>query len=344
MTSVRPSVGVALCTYNGARYLQVQLDSILAQSEPVDEVVIGDDGSSDQTMALLQVFSGRAGAMGIRVEVVQHARNLGYILNFADALQRCRSDILFLCDQDDVWYVDRVATYLQRFQADPGLLLLHSDARLVDGDGVALGGHLLEVLGVHPAEVALERSGLVIDALLLRNFITGATCALRRGLLERALPIAPCWSHDEWLAVVASLDGGLDIIERPTIDYRQHGNNQIGAGRRGLMRLLRQLDLFERQRRQRTADRLLALDALLRRRDVLIAPVRFHGLAALAWRMAWSRLQLYRRADVSLRWIAQDTPRLLARIANACLAGAGWRGVYAAVAGARRGWSELHTA
>ncbi|MDH6333210.1 hypothetical protein M2299_004072 [Stenotrophomonas sp. 1278] len=338
MTFVRPSVGVALCTYNGARYLQAQLDSILAQSEPVDEVVIGDDGSSDQTMALLQVFSSRAGAMGIRVEVVQHARNLGYILNFADALQRCRSDILFLCDQDDVWYVDRVATYLQRFQADPGLLLLHSDARLVDGDGVALGGHLLEVLGVHPAEVELERSGRAIDSILLRNFVTGATCALRRSLLAEALPIAPCWSHDEWLAVVASLRDGLDMLARPTIDYRQHGNNQIGASRRGFMQRLRQLDLLDQQRRQRTAERLLGLDALLQQHGVALAPLGFPGLSALAWRMAWSRVQLYRRPDVSARWIAHDAPRLLARLLNVCLAGAGWIGVRAAAAGARAGW------
>lgn len=340
MSADRPSIGVALCTYNGERYLQAQLDSILAQSVAVDEVVIGDDGSSDQTLSLLQAFSTRAGAMGIRVEVVQHARNLGYILNFADALQRCRSDILFLSDQDDIWHGDRVATYLQRFQADPALLLLHSDARLVDGEGAALGRTLLEVLVVHPAEVALERSGLAIDAILLRNFITGATCALRRTLLAPALPIAPGWSHDEWLAVVASLQGGLDMIDQPTIDYRQHGNNQIGASRRGFLQRLRDLDLFDRKRRRRTAERLLGLDALLRQRGLPIAPARFQGLAALAWRMAWSRLQLYRRSDVSARWIAHDVPRLLARIANLCLAGAGWTGVRAALAGARQGRGE----
>lgn len=338
MSAVRPSVGVALCTYNGARYLQAQLDSILAQSAPVDEVVVGDDGSSDQTMALLQAFSIRAGARGIRVEVLQHARNLGYVLNFADALQRCRSDILFLCDQDDVWHVDRVATYLQRFQSNPDLLLLHSDATLVDGQGAALGSRLLEVLAVHPAEVELERDGGAIDVILLRNFVTGATCALRRSLLAEALPIAPGWSHDEWLAVVASLRRGLDMLAQPTIDYRQHGNNQIGASRRGVMRHLRQLDLFDRRRRERTAERLLGLDGLLRQRGVSIAPPGQQGLAALAWRMAWSRLQLYRRPDLGARWIARDAPRLLARLANVCTAGAGWAGVRAAVAGARAGW------
>ncbi|HFL1973155.1 glycosyltransferase family 2 protein [Stenotrophomonas maltophilia] len=330
-------IGVALCTYNGARYLQAQLDSILEQDLPVNEVVIGDDGSSDQTLQLLQAFVPRAQALGVRVEIVQHAQNLGYVRNFADALLRCQADILFLCDQDDVWHPGRVRSYVQRFQADPALLLLHSDARLVDAQGAPLGQRLLEVLKVHLAEVELERAGLAADVILQRNFVTGATCALRRQLVVGSLPVPAGWSHDEWLAIHASLCGGLDMLAEPTIDYRQHGNNQIGASRRGFLQRLRHLDLFDAQARQRTAGRLLALDALLRQRGVVVAPERFQGLHALAWRMAWSRLQLYRRADVQGRWIAHDMPRLIARLANVCLAGAGWKGLRAALAGAAAG-------
>ena len=333
-----PRVGVALCTYNGERYLQAQLDSLLAQTVAVEEVVIGDDGSSDGTLAILERFASRAAALGIHVEVIRHPRNLGYVLNFSEVLRRCRAEILFLCDQDDVWYPDRVASFLQRFDADPGLLLLHSDARLVDGAGMPLGATLLDVLGVHPAELELERSGRVFDAILLRNFITGATCALRRGLLVPGLPIGPRWSHDEWLAVIASLRGGLGLLPQPTIDYRQHGNNQIGARRRSLLQRLGGLDLFDAQARHRTGERLQALLGLLEGHAVQIAPAPVQGLPALAWTMAWSRLLLYRRADVHWRWILGDAPRLLGRLANACLAGAGWRGVGAACAGAWAGW------
>lgn len=340
MTAASPRVGVALCTYNGAAYLPAQLDSLLAQDVPVDEVVIGDDGSSDQTLALLQAFTVRAGQQGIRVEVVQHPRNLGYVLNFADALQRCRADILFLCDQDDVWHPGRVRAYLQRFDADPSLQMLYSDARLVDAAGEPLGMNLLQVQGAQPGEHAQCRQGRALDVVLLRNFITGATCALRRTLLARALPIAPRWSHDEWLGIVASLDGGLDYLPQATIDYRQHGGNQIGASQRRLLKLLGGLELFDGQRRRRTAERLHGLDALLRQRGVTVAPPRWQGLSALAWRMAWARLQLYRQPDVGWRWIALDVPRLLARLANGCLAGAGPRGVLAALAGA---WAGLRS-
>jgi hypothetical protein len=337
-SAAAPRFGVAMCTYNGARYLQAQLDSLLAQTVAVDEVVVGDDGSSDASLAILDDFAVRASARGIRVEVVQHPRNLGYVANFSDALLRCRAEILFLCDQDDVWDADRVAAMAARFDADPALLLLHSDARLVDGEGAPLGATLLEVLRVHPAEIALERSGLALDAILLRNFITGATCALRRSLLAEALPVAPRWSHDEWLAVIASLKGGLDLLPRSTIDYRQHGGNQIGAARRSFLQRLRSLDLLDAQARQRTAERLRGLQALLQARGVMFAPDDLQGLAAVAWRMAWSRLRLYRRVDVDWRWIAHDAPRLVARIANACLAGGGWRGVVAAGRGAWTGW------
>lgn len=336
--SFAPRFGVALCTYNGAHYLEAQLDSLLAQTVAVDEVVVGDDGSSDASLAILDAFAVRASARGIRVEVVQHTRNLGYVANFSDALQRCRAEIVFLCDQDDVWNVDRVAAFADRFNADPALLLLHSDARLVDRAGEPLGATLLEVLRVHPAEIALERSGMALDAILLRNFITGATCALRRSLLAEALPVPPRWSHDEWLAVIASLNDGLDMLPRSTIDYRQHGGNQIGAARRSFLQRLRAVDLLDAQARRCTAERMHGLQVLLRQREVVFAPADLQGLAAVAWRMTWSRLRMYRRADVEWGWIAHDAPRLVARTANACLAGGGWRGVVAACRGAWAGW------
>lgn len=337
MAAVRPSIGVALCTYNGAAYLQAQLESILAQTLGVDEILVGDDGSSDTTLALLDAFRPRAAALGIRMEVVQHTRNMGYVLNFSDALQRSEADIVFLCDQDDVWHPDRVRTFVKRFEADPALLLLHGDARLVDGAGEPLGTTLLDTLRVHPAELALERSGLALDAILLRNFVTGATCALRRTLLSAGLPVPLHWSHDEWLAVVASLQGGLDVERDCTIDYRQHGGNQIGASRRSFLQRLRALDLLDGQARARTARRLNALQALLQARQLRLSPARWKGLEALAWRMAWSRLCLYRRDDVGAGWIAHDAPRLVARLLNACLAGAGWRGALAASQGAWMG-------
>ncbi len=339
-TAPAERIGVALCTYNGARYLQAQLDSILDQDLPVNEVMIGDDGSSDQTLQLLQAFVPRAQALGIRVEIVQHAHNLGYVRNFADALMRCQADILFLCDQDDVWHPGRVRRYVQRFRAGPALLLLHSDARLVDAQGAPLGQRLMEVLKVHLAEVELERDGLAADVILQRNFVTGATCALRRRLVVGSLPVPAGWSHDEWLAVHASLRKGLDMLAEPTIDYRQHGNNQIGASRRGFLQRLRHLDLFDSQ-------------------------ARAHGGACWPWLICWdSAAWWWRRAlpgtsrarlahglvapaAVSPRGCAGRLDRpgcpAVARTPGQRLpGGGGWKG--AALAGVRAGWRASRAA
>ncbi len=330
--------GVALCTYNGAEYLQAQLDSILAQTVQVDEIVVGDDGSSDATLSILERFRVDAASRGIRVEIIRNERNLGYVQNFSETLLRCTADILFLSDQDDVWHPDRVQVLVERFDAEPGLLMLHGDARLVDKTGQPLGSTLLEVLGVHPAELSLERSGRLLEAVLVRNFVTGATCALRRCLLQSGLPVPRYWSHDEWLAVVASLALGLNVHRPATIDYRQHGGNQIGASRRSLLSQVRGLVLFDPEARRRTAERLASAVALLDAQHKAIAPAPLGGLAALTWRLAWSRMALYRRADVKVTWIVGDAPRLLARLANACLAGGGWRGAMAACQGA---WAGL---
>src|SRR5690606_8827201 len=140
--------------------------------------------------------------------------------------------LLFPCDQDDVWHSQRIGLCVQAFAADPQLLLLHTDARLVDADGMPLGERLFQVLRVKAAELEAMHAGRALEVLLRRNIATGATMALRRALLVQALPVAAGWSHDEWLAIVAAITGKMDTLEQATIDYRQHGGNQLGARRR----------------------------------------------------------------------------------------------------------------
>lgn len=227
-------VSVVLCTYNGERFLGPQLESLLAQLRQPDEIVVQDDASSDGTWERLQAFAARARVRGVAVELQRNPANLGYVRNFERALQRARGDLVFLCDQDDVWHPEKIARMAARFLAEPELGLLHTDARLVDAAGEPLGRRLFEVLGVTVGELAAMHAGRAAQVLLRRNIVTGATMALRRGLLAQALPVAEGWVHDEWLAVVAALVGRVDTLEEATIDYRQHGGNQLGARERSL--------------------------------------------------------------------------------------------------------------
>ena len=225
-------ISIVLCTWNGERYLGPQLDSLLAQTRRPDEIVVADDVSSDGTWALLEAFTARARALGIDVDLRRNPVNLGYVGNFSAGLLRATGDLLFLCDQDDVWHPEKLERMEAEFLRRPGLGLLHTDARLVDADGGDLGCSLFEALEMTREELEAEHSGRAFEVQLRRNTVTGATAALRSALLPGVLPVPAGWVHDEWLAMAFSMRSQVDCLEWPSIDYRQHGANQIGIRRR----------------------------------------------------------------------------------------------------------------
>lgn len=228
-----PSVSVALCTHNGAAYVGEQVRSILAQRPAPLELVVGDDASTDDTVAVIErtVAEARAADPALRTELrmVRRDTPLGVVRNFEATIAECRGDLVALSDQDDVWHPDKLARLVPRFAADPDLLLVHTDARLVDGAGAPLGLDLLTALEVTAGERAGLESGDAFAVLLRRNLVTGATVVLRRRLLDAAAPFPSGWVHDEWLAVLAAALGTLRLEPAPLIDYRQHAANQIGA-------------------------------------------------------------------------------------------------------------------
>lgn len=228
-------VSVALCTRNGARYLPEQVRSICAQTPLPREIVLSDDGSTDDTLAVVRDTLAQCGvADRIELRVFSNLPPLGVTRNFEQAVRACRHELIALCDQDDVWHPGRLARMVAQFEARPELLLLHTDARLVDGDLKPLGSTLFHALEVQPAELSAIGQGEAFGVLLRRNLVTGATTVFRRSLLDTALPFAPEWVHDEWLAAVAAAIGRMDVLPEPTIDYRQHASNQIGARRLSL--------------------------------------------------------------------------------------------------------------
>ncbi|MGV1034583.1 MAG: glycosyltransferase family 2 protein [Microbacteriaceae bacterium] len=219
-------VSVALATYHGERFIAEQLASILAQTVPVSQIVIADDGSSDATLAVAQeVLAGFTGELLILPAV---GASLGVTRNFERALRACTGECIALCDQDDVWHPDKIERMLAVL--GDGLLAC-SDARLVGDDGEPLDGDplLFGGLGMTDRERSRLRAGNAWPVLLRRNLVTGATVLLRRALLGLAGEFPDAWVHDEWLAIVAAAHGGVRLLEMPMIDYRQHGANQIGV-------------------------------------------------------------------------------------------------------------------
>ena len=265
-------VSVALGTHNGARYLRQQLESILRQTSPVDEIVLSDDASSDDTVALAQrvVDEHRtiSDAATPALVVLRNASTLGVTGNFEQALRAASGDLIALCDQDDVWHADRVARAVAEFAARPEVDLVAAEARLVDEAGEPLGSSLFETLGVDHELRRRLASQAAFAELLKRNVLTGATMMVSRSLVERAAPFPASWVHDEWLAMVASVGGGIAVVSDPLIDYRQHGGNQIGVTRLAAGGKLARL----REPRTERNARLLARAEDLAERLPVIAP------------------------------------------------------------------------
>ncbi|SEF19845.1 glycosyltransferase family 2 protein [Variovorax sp. NFACC27] len=282
-------VSVALCTRNGARYLPDQVRSICAQEPPPQEIVLSDDGSTDDTLAVVRDTLAQCGmADRIALRVFSNSPPLGVTRNFEQAVRACSHDLIALCDQDDVWHPGRLARMVAQFEARPDLLLLHTDARLVDGDLKPLGSTLFHALEVRPAELEAIASGEAFGVLQRRNLVTGATTMFRKTLLDAALPFAPEWVHDEWLAAVAAATGRMDVLPEPTIDYRQHGNNQIGARRLTLSEKVAKAFVA---RGDKHVARLRRAEALLQRLEQLGGRVRAGCLDAQRDKVAHQRFR-----------------------------------------------------
>lgn len=219
-------LSVALCTYNGAAYLPAQLASLAAQDRLPDELVVSDDGSTDETLAVVGAFA-RGAPFPVRVS--RNDVNLGFAQNFARAISLCDGDLIALCDQDDVWRPSKLAMQEGVLAAHPAIGLVCSDADLVGEALQPVGLTLFGQLLLAPAERELIARGRATTVLLERNVAMGASTVFRSRFREAILPIPPGWHHDWWIALMASLQARVALLDEALLDYRQHGANALGA-------------------------------------------------------------------------------------------------------------------
>jgi glycosyltransferase involved in cell wall biosynthesis len=221
-----PSISVVVATYNGERHIREQLRSIVDQTRPADEILVGDDGSSDASRSIVdEVLAGA----GFPASTVVNDPRLGPAGNFGAGIARATGDILVLADQDDVWAADKLERVERAFARDPGTVAVFSDAELVDGEGGLLGRSLWDAVGFTGVLRRRWLEGDELGVLLNRNVVTGATMAFRSSLRELAVPVpADAW-HDHWLALLASVEGGIVALPEPLIRYRLHGANTMGV-------------------------------------------------------------------------------------------------------------------
>lgn len=228
-----PRISVALCTHNGAQFVEEQVRSILSQTLPVHEIVLGDDESHDNSVQRVRKL---VEGTGVDLIVREHRPGLGVRENFADAVAATTGDVVALSDQDDVWQPERLTRLVPALN---DAVLVHSDARLVDEAGHPLGQTLLASLEASRWELEQLERGDALAVLLRRNLVTGATVVMRGDFARAALPVPEGWLHDEWFAMLAAIDRALQLVPEALTDYRQHDTNEVGAARMNLIEKLR---------------------------------------------------------------------------------------------------------
>jgi glycosyltransferase involved in cell wall biosynthesis len=305
----RFSLEIGLATFESGPFLAELLDSLFAQSEQDFTLLVADDGSGDATVAILEHYAARHPG---RIRIVARDRQpLGALGNFARLIDHARADYLMLCDHDDVWLPDKIALTLERMQALERVhggatpLLVHTDLKVVDAELREIAPSLFRYSGIDPTRNDLR-------SLLTANVATGCTLLANRALYERARPVAPeAMMHDHWLALVAAALGRISCIATPTILYRQHGGNAIGAHSGGAVSLLERvrLTLFsnDRQRVMRRYSRQAA--ALLARYAEEMRADDRHAVETLAtiWTVRpWRRFARLRRSGLGLRGFVRN--------------------------------------
>ena len=222
--STRNRISIALCTYNGERFLPRQLASIQQQTRLPDELIVCDDRSTDQTLQIVRDF---AAAVSFPVKIHQNARTLGSTRNFEQAILLCSGDLIALSDQDDIWYPQRLARSEQEFEAHANAGLVFSDADVIDEQDQSLPESLWQRFGFIGNRRRDLRQGRFVT-LAKHRFITGATVMFRAALRDRFMPIAEGWIHDEWIALTTAAFADLVPIDEKLIRYRIHGEQQVG--------------------------------------------------------------------------------------------------------------------
>lgn len=219
----RPTLSIALATFNGEKYLPGQLKSLVEQRSSVSEMVVTDDGSVDATVAVLREFAASA---PFPVHIFQNSERLGYRVNFMHAAAACTGDLIAFCDQDDIWHPDNTSLVTRAFD-DPEVMLVFHNADLIDERGRRQG----KLFGGKSAKhyPPLSTKPWII--------IPGVVQALRRPLLRftslhpRSIdPYCPTepMPHDLWYPFWASVLGKIAYIPDALVEYRQHGQNTSG--------------------------------------------------------------------------------------------------------------------
>ena len=220
-------ISVALCTFNGEKFIVDQIDSILNQTLKVDEIIVCDDGSSDKTIEILKDYQSKF--LGL-FKIFRNEINLRSVKNFEKAISLCTGDIIFLADQDDVWIDIKVEKMIDYFNKNQKIDVLATNGYCIDEKSV-----VQEKYAVWDVPEFLRKQNIEVDYFKIMsyagNIATGASMAFRKSIVQDFLPfpIIKNFHHDEWIAIISSYTNSFELLNDKLFYYRTHKNQQVGG-------------------------------------------------------------------------------------------------------------------
>lgn len=214
-------ISVLLAAYNGGRFIGEQISSILSELTDGDELIVSDDGSSDDTLKIVREFN------DARIKIVQGPKR-GFVRNFENAFAYSRNEFIFFSDQDDVWVKGKRERTLKAFT--DGVNVVKHDAVIVDENLNAL----------NESYNALRGANVSYGKNFIKNTFTGCCMAARRAWLEKILPVPENIYHDRWIGILACKFGCAKVIDDKLLLYRRHGANVSAMKRKSLFKILKE--------------------------------------------------------------------------------------------------------
>lgn len=236
-------ISVALCTYNGEKYIEKQLNSILNQSLNVNEIIICDDCSSDITQEILKNIQAQYPDI---IHLHFNDINLKSNANFEKAITLTTGDYIFLSDQDDIWMPNKVAQVIAHFEKNQNIEGIFTNASFIDENDQPINQEISLCEFFCLFEGADNSSELLNNLLIYNgNYLTGATLCIKKEIKDFAIPFktGEHFIHDEWLALILSNRKTLYYYPEKLISYRIHQNQQLGIG------LVTNLDKIKKEKR-----------------------------------------------------------------------------------------------
>lgn len=202
-------ISIAICTYNGEKYLREQLDTIVKQDYPHLEIIVVDDGSKDHTVAILKEYE----VAYPFFKVYQNEQNLGYIKNFEKAISLCTGDLIALADQDDIWEMDKISLMVDEIKDH---LLLYHNSEFITEEGLSMDRQMTDIRNFY--------AGSDSRVFLLENCVSGHAMLFKKDLLNYFSAFDTNSFHDWWIVYIATCNGTVGFMNDCLVKYRQHNN------------------------------------------------------------------------------------------------------------------------